>query len=143
MVTHLEPKAPNSFLLFLAGGMWLGVGVMLNWLAVSWLIELVRATMYWFLTAGLILGVSIHWFGFSRIASKNIARIMVLPQKPCVFAFMSWRSYLLVLVMVSMGIGLRRSPIPKQWLAIIYMGIGTALMLSSVKYFRNILHSKF
>jgi hypothetical protein len=49
---------------------------------------------------------------------------------------MTWKSYLIVAVMVTMGIMLRHSSIPKQYLSIMYIGIGTALILSSIRYFR-------
>jgi len=41
--------------------------------------------------------------------------------------------------MVSMGIGLRHSSIPKPYLSIIYLGIGVALFLSGTRYFRKLL----
>jgi hypothetical protein len=38
--------------------------------------------------------------------------------------------------MVSMGIALRHSAIPKQYLSILYNGIGLALFLSGTRYLR-------
>ena len=38
--------------------------------------------------------------------------------------------------MIAMGAILRHSPIPKGYLAILYTGIGLALVLSSVRYMR-------
>jgi hypothetical protein len=38
--------------------------------------------------------------------------------------------------MIVLGSTLRHSSIPKQWLSVIYTGIGLALFLSGVKYFR-------
>ncbi len=52
------------------------------------------------------------------------------------FAFIPWKSYLIVAVMVIMGGVLRYSMIPKRELAILYIGIGLALILSSVRYIR-------
>jgi hypothetical protein len=49
---------------------------------------------------------------------------------------MTWKSYLIVLVMVSMGIALRHSSLPKQYLSILYNGIGLGLFLSGIRYFR-------
>ena len=49
---------------------------------------------------------------------------------------MTWKSYLIVPVMVSMGIFLRHSPVPKEYLSIIYTGIGLGLFLSGTHYFR-------
>jgi hypothetical protein len=47
--------------------------------------------------------------------------------------------------MVSMGIALRHSSIPKHYLSILYNGIGLALFLSGIRYFRfffKLLYSK-
>jgi hypothetical protein len=54
----------------------------------------------------------------------------------CLFAFIPWKSYLMIAVMVIMGGLLRHSMIPKKELAILYIGIGLALILSSVRYIR-------
>ena len=43
---------------------------------------------------------------------------------------------LLVAVMVGTGIALRHSPLPKFYLAMLDIGIGTALILSRVRYLR-------
>ena len=59
-----------------------------------------------------------------------------MSNKTCVFAFVPWKSYLIIVIMIAMGSTLRHSAIPKQYLAILYMGIGLALMLSSVRYLR-------
>ncbi len=56
--------------------------------------------------------------------------------KRCVFAFQSWKSYLIVVIMIAMGIGLRHSPIPKPYLSVLYIGIGLALILSSFRYLK-------
>ena len=56
--------------------------------------------------------------------------------KKCLFAFIPWKSYLIIAVMMTMGIVLRHSSIPKQYLAVLYIGIGLALVLSSVRYMR-------
>jgi ABC-type nickel/cobalt efflux system permease component RcnA len=50
---------------------------------------------------------------------------------------MSWKSYILVAVMMTMGIALRHSSIPKQFLSVLYLAIGLALMLSSLRYIRR------
>ena len=39
--------------------------------------------------------------------------------------------------MIALGITLRRSPLPNQYLSIVYLGIGLALILSGFRYFRN------
>jgi len=132
-----KPALNKRFLILIAGMMWIGVGVMLDTFAVSWLIHFGKKTGYYFLGAGLLAALIIHHFGFLKIVDKNLGRISLMKGKPCAFSFMSWKSYLLVTVMVSVGILLRHSNIPKHYLSVLYIGIGTALILSSIRYFRN------
>jgi hypothetical protein len=64
---------------------------------------------------------------------------MAADGRRCFFSFMPWKSYLLVMVMAGTGFLLRHSSFPKTWLAALYLTIGTALILSSVRYFRTLL----
>ena len=130
------PAVDKKILVLLAGLMWCGVGIMLVAFAISWLNKYEGPGVVLFFTAGFIVAMPIHFFGFLKLAEKNINRLLPLTEKKCVFSFMTWRSYLIVLVMVSMGIALRHSAIPKQYLSILYNGIGLALFLSGIRYFR-------
>ena len=89
--------------------------------------------------SGFLLALLIHHFGFLRIVDKNLGRILPMEGRRCVFSFMPWKSYLLIACMIIMGIGLRHSPIPKAYLSVLYIGIGTALILSSIRYLRVLL----
>jgi hypothetical protein len=132
-----KPAVPKKVLLVIAGIMWCGVGIMLVSMAVHWLHNF-QGNPWFFAVPGLIAALIIHHFGFLKIVDKNLGRLSRLPGKPCVFAFISWKSYLIILIMVTLGITLRHSPIPKQYLSVIYLGIGLALFLSSIRYFRNL-----
>ena len=136
-----KPAVPKSILLLVAGLLWIGVGIMLDSLAVSWLRTETPGYFYSAAAVGFIAALIIHHFGFLRIVDKNLARILPMEGRRCVFAFMPWRSYILVIVMVSGGLLLRLSPIPKKYLAILYMAIGTALFLSSIRYLRHLIAS--
>jgi hypothetical protein len=130
------PVVDKRILVLLAGLMWCGVGVMLVSFAVTWLSPLNGTQKEIFYATGLLFAMPIHHFGFLKIANKNLKRLLSFTQKKCVFSFMTWRSYLIVLVMVSMGIALRHSIIPKRYLSILYNGIGLALFLSGIRYLR-------
>lgn len=132
-----KPAVPKKVLLVFAGTMWCCVGIMLTLLAVHWL-YIYKGNPWLFGVSGFIAALSIHHFGFLKIVNKNLERISQLPQKPCIFSFISWRSYLLIFVMITMGLILRHSSIQKQYLSVIYLGIGLALFLSSIRYFRNL-----
>ncbi len=131
-----KPGVKRKYLILVSGLVWVAIGIMLNALAISWLSVLHIASTWLYIVAGVILALIIHHFGFLKIVDRNLGRIKSLDPKTCVFAFMSWKSYLLVIIMITLGILLRHSPIPRNLLSIIYVGIGLALVLSSIRYLR-------
>jgi hypothetical protein len=111
---------------------------MLCRLAVIWLIPF-RRTWAWPLGfLGLIAAIVVYRFGFSKIALKNITRLCLLSDTTCIFAFQAWKSYLIIIFMVALGLTLRHSPMPKQFLAVIYETIGGALFFSSIHFYGRI-----
>ena len=131
-----KPAVTKNALLFLAGVVWLCVGAMLLTLACSWLSDAPGKPFFIFLAAGILLALLVHHFGFLRIVDKNIARILPMTDKKCLFSFITWKSYMIIMVMVGMGTFLRHSAIPRPYLAVLYTGIGLALVLSSLRYIR-------
>jgi hypothetical protein len=135
-IRTFTPSVDKRVLVLLAGMMWCGVGVMLTRFAFIWLSPLGLKGSLPYFAAGFLLAMPIHHFGFLRIADKNLKRLLPLTQKRCVFSFMTWKSYFIVLIMVSMGIALRHSSIPRNYLSVLYNGIGLALFLSGIRYLR-------
>jgi hypothetical protein len=133
----LYPAVDKIWLHLLAGVMWSGVGIMLISLAARWLGLVVLNLTLLLILAGMALAAGIYFLGFSKMALRNVRRIEAYQnERVCLFAFQKWTSYPLVLFMVSLGIYLRvYSPIPKPLLAILYIGIGGSLFLSSLHYF--------
>jgi hypothetical protein len=135
-IKKLDPVVDKKVLIFMAGLMWCGVGVMLIRYAVSWLSLSTGGEQLFFYSAGFMVAMPVHHFGFLKIADKNLERLLPITEKKSLFSFMTAKSYLIVIVMVSMGIALRHSPIPKRYLSLLYNGIGLALFLSGIRYFR-------
>jgi len=137
---HLAPGVGKPWLYLMAGLMWSGVGLYLCSLTVKWLRPVAPMRLPFFVLAGLTLAYLIFRFGFSGFACQNIQRIAAIPkEKVCVFAFQKWTSYPLVVFMIALGIFLRTSsPIPKSWLASMYIGIGGSLLLASFHYYKAI-----
>lgn len=141
-IKKLKPGTSKKVLLLIAGLMWAGIGTMLDILAGSWL---KNGKLNFIIFAGLIgfvCALIIHHFGFLHIVDKNLKRIDQMEGKRCIFSFISWKSYFLIAIMILMGFLLRHSNISKPYLAILYIGIGTALLLSSVRYFRYTITGK-
>ena len=110
-------------------------------LAYGWLLPVGFPQVLWMTLVGVLLALAIFHFGFSKLAKKNIQRITAMAgDKICIFAFQEWTSYPLIVVMIGLGLSLRNLlPIPKPYLAILYIGIGGGLFLSSLYYYKPLL----
>jgi len=137
LLDQINPRVDKKILILIAGIMWCGVGVMLISFAETWLGRYDGKGVLLYYTAGFLAAMPIHHFGFLKLADKNLARLLPLNEKRCVFSFITWKSYIIIVVMMTMGITLRHSSIPKQYLSILYNGIGLGLFLSGIRYFRN------
>ena len=135
-IRKLNPAVDKKYLILLAGTMWCGVGVMLICFAVSWLTQYQGKGTLIFYAAGFLAAMPIHHFGFLKLADRNLKRLLPLEEKKCLFSFITWKSYLIIIVMVTLGVTLRHSSIAKQYLSILYNGIGLGLFLSGIRYFR-------
>jgi len=139
-----KPAASKPWLVTAAGIMWSGVGLMLCHLAYGWLLPVNLQQAVLLALVCVVFALIIYRFGFRILAEKNIRRIGDLAGgKICLFAFQEWKSYPPDTVMVAMGFTSRNIlPIPKPYLAILYIGIGGVLFLSSLHYYWNLLSHK-
>lgn len=128
-------RVHKNILLLIAGAVWLLVGSMLLLLAFLWLLHGPHVHDIIAVMTGIATALIIYRFGFLKIVEKNVRRILPMAAKMPVISFIPWRSYVIIAVMISLGSFLRHSAIPKQYLAVVYIGIGLALVLSSIGYF--------
>ena len=135
-IDKIRPAVDKRVLIFLSFFMWVAVGTMLLSLAYIWLKASHVNHALLFAAGGVAAALLIHHFGFLKIVDKNLGRILPMEGKKCAFAFMTWKSYIIVALMVTMGTLLRHSAIPKSYLSILYIGIGLSLILSSIRYLR-------
>lgn len=136
--SRLKPDVPKCWLFAASGIMWSTVGLLMCATGVVWLAAEGMVRGMGFELAGLVLALVAARWGFCSIARKNIRRLRGLPDRGCFFAFQAWKSYLLIMIMIAMGITLRHSAIPKNLLAVVYTGIGGALFLASFYYYRHL-----
>ncbi|MCA1757406.1 MAG: hypothetical protein LC649_08115 [Bacteroidales bacterium] len=139
-LSRLKPGVNKRYLMLLAGAMWMGVGIMLCNMAYRWLSDSSESAAFFYIP-GIVAALVIHHFGFLRIVDRNLGRIKPMSGRRCIFSFMPWRSYLLVAVMMTMGIVLRNSSLPRNYLSVMYIAIGLSLFLSSIRYFRHFILS--
>jgi len=136
IIEKWKPGVPKGFLLLIAGLMWISAAFILNRISYSQLRTEDSASVYLVLGIGFVSALVIHHFGFLRLVDKNLRRILPMEGARCVFSFVTWKDYIFIMTMIFMGVLLRQLPIPKLYLTVLYTGIGTALLLSSVRYLR-------
>jgi hypothetical protein len=132
-----SPAVDRKVLRLLAGVVWTGVGLALCAIAVYWLAT-TRGNWIVSLALGIIVGTLVYYFGFLRLAQKNKTRIYLQApgkDKVCLFAFQSWRSYIIIVVMMALGYFLRHLAVSRLYLVPIYLAIGVGLFLASLHYY--------
>ncbi len=117
---------------------WAFVGLLLCRYSYVWLSPLQPDRAVSFGLVGVIIAGIVHKYGMARIAEKNLHRLQAVRDKSCVFGFLTWKSYAIIAVMVTMGVTLRHSAIPKDYLSLVYTSMGGGLLMGSIQYYRSL-----
>jgi hypothetical protein len=137
MTTNIpEPAVSRTTLVRSAAIVWGAVGTILAVRAMLWFRASERS-VFWMALIALAVGFLKGHLIFAKLARKNIRRIYELSphkEKVCIFAFQAAFSYVLIIGMITLGILLRLSPIPREYLAMIYLAIGVGLLYASTQY---------
>ncbi len=122
-----KPAVSSRSLLLTAALFWSGIGLML--LGRGWFLAGQRAWLP--LLVAVAVGTAKSRLVLDRAARRNLARILLLPDRSCIGSIYSWRMWGLVVLMMVMGRLLRMSPVPRVYVGGLLMAIGWALLLSS------------
>ncbi|NPA91827.1 MAG: hypothetical protein GXO55_10340 [Chloroflexi bacterium] len=132
-----RPQVHYHALYVLAGLMWTGVGIMLLWRAGVWLRNMKPTTALLVILVSVLLTALFYSLMFRKTVRKNIARLTGLPERVCVLAFNSAKGYVMIVFMIALGITLRRSSIPRPYLAVVYATMGATLLISSFHFYHH------
>ena len=123
---------PRAWLLGLSSIMWLIPAFILIRFALSWTDQLDPGVMVasWALAAGMTLLGYALWF--KRIVLGNIHRIRSLPEQSAVWNVTSPRGYGILAMMITLGIFLRSSELPRLYLAVPYALMGGCLLIGAL-----------
>lgn len=127
LAARLNPRTGVRAQLLGAAAMW----------TVGATILLVRGAFYlrdehwalWLIAVAVILGVVKSQMLLDRVARKAVARIRERG-RACFFGFFSPKTWVFVALMMGGGMMLRRTGLNHGILAVIYVGVGTALVLA-------------
>jgi hypothetical protein len=142
LISKLNPAVPRYYLFGLAGAFWTFAGLMLCARAILWLNSFSLGTELALETSSIAIAIIGYFFLFVKVVQKNIDRIGQLPEHACLFAFTAWRGYVMIALMITIGITLRNTSVPKYFLAVPYTAMGAILLIGSAKFFRQFATSR-
>jgi hypothetical protein len=129
-----KPGVPKRYLLMVAAFVWLFAGGFLLFRGIrsmppaSWAI--------WKTMVSVAGGLAFFWVLFLRISSKHIRRITTLEiLRPCVFSFFDFKSYLMMALMITMGVTVRKLHlIAPQDISYFFITMSVPLIISAVRF---------
>ncbi len=134
----LKPTTTRRGLLFMAGAVWALAGGLLGYRGIRYVDD---AALHPFVLVlvGAVGGVFFFALVFRKISARHIHRILgIKHERPCLFSFLSWRSYVLMGLMISLGILLRSAAfIPRDELGTAYVMMAVPILVSSSRFFRQ------
>ena len=130
-VERYKPAAAVRAHLLLAGLMWAVVGLTLIGFGGRWLWQLPTPAAPWLAALALVIGAFKARFVLDRAARRIVDRIRERGDGRCLGGFLSLRSWALVAAMAAGGRLLRGSHLGRGLLGVLYIAVGTALLLSS------------
>ncbi len=128
ILLRYKPGASISTHLMLAALIWSVVGF---FLMVNGFLLINFAERSWLIFLGLALGTAKGFFILDRVARKNIKRIHGFERKICIGSVYSYKTWLLVIMMIVVGRTLRLTVLPGEVVGVLYLAVGCGLMLSS------------
>ena len=137
LISKLNPAVPRYYLFGLAGAFWTFAGLVLCVRGILWLNVFPLSIELALETTSIAISIIGYLFLFVKVVQKNIDRIGQLPENACVFAFTAWKGYVMIALMITIGITLRNTAIPKYFLAVPYTAMGAILLIGSVRFFRQ------
>jgi hypothetical protein len=131
LLARLKPGASRRLRLFLAALAWTVVGLVLLITGASWALGAEPGLHPVLLAAAVAAGLAKAAFVLRHAANRVVRRILEGGDDRCIGGFFSWRTWILVVIMIATGGLLRRSDISLPLVALVYVAIGTALLAAS------------
>jgi hypothetical protein len=135
-IQRLTPRIARRYLYIVAALVWTFAGSMLLFRGI--LLFMDDNYLIWIrLIFSILAGILFYRLLFSKISLKHTRRIAGMQlERPCLFSFFNLRSYILMSLMITAGISLRKSGIlPPVYLSVIYVTMGIPLFISSFRFY--------
>ena len=133
MAAPWAPRASRRTRLLLAAFLWTGIGTGLLTAGVRWLLAAPSPTWLAALPLSLAAGWAKGRFLLGPRVDRNSQRLAQGDERRCVGGVFSWGSWGVALLMMTGGMLLRRSALPRPWLGLLYAAVGAALLTASAR----------
>lgn len=143
MGSFLIPKVPKRWLIAVAGLVWIIAGVNVFLIGRPLLMDH-WTSPYLPLLGATVVFCAFYQLIFSRMVKKHNKRIMSFTDdKVRILKFFDTRSYIIMAVMMTLGIVVRRSNIFKPlWVGAFYSGLGAALIAAGLFFLYHFFFDK-
>lgn len=126
-------RVRRQYLPYLAGGIWLTIGLGLMIRGFLWWQENFSLSLSFIYFLALVpLAFLFSSKILAKVVHRTLSHIQKLPERACMFAFQPAKSYGLMLIMISLGVLLRHSPLPQVYLGTLYLLMGLSLFLAGL-----------
>jgi hypothetical protein len=127
----LKPAASQRVHLLLAAATWTVVGLILLAVGASWCLGPEPALHPVLLVAAVAVGLAKAAFVLRPAAGRVVKRIHARGDDKCLGGFFSWRTWLLVAIMIIAGGLLRSSGVSPDLIGLVYVAVGVSLLAAS------------
>lgn len=126
-------KVRKDWLLLIAGIVWLIAGANIINIAFQAAHGVWHFAMF---TVAAVVFCLFFFLIFGRLVGKHTHRILGYgDEKVWVFKFFDVKSYIIMIVMITLGIAIRKFHwMPDPWIAMFYTGLGSALLAAGVAF---------
>jgi len=134
---QLKPASSIRSRLLVAALIWTLVGAALLAAGLRWTLagEGLRGWV------ALVPAVGLGWlksrYLLSRRADANAQRIVDSGESRCLGGVFAWSAWGLVAAMIALGAAMRLSSLPRLWLGVLYVTVGSALLIASTVSWRR------
>jgi hypothetical protein len=135
-IDTFTPRVPKTYLLLIAALVWTFAGGMLLYRGYSWLLAYPHLFVFKILSC-VVGGLLFFKLLFFKISGKHVIRIQNMSiENPCLFSFFNLKSYLMMTIMITSGITLRKTGvISPEYLSLVYLTMGIPLLMSSFRFY--------
>jgi len=125
---RIKPGVSRSVHLLIAPLLWTSIGILLMTRGWGWIGS---GNARYLVILAILLGTVKSLFVLDKTAARSIQRIKQFDDATCIGAVYSWKTWVLVALMMTFGIVMRKMTDPGMFIGTLYLAIGWALLFSS------------